>query len=213
MKKTKKGLFIVFEGIDGCGKGTQLKLAHNYLWGLSKGIDILTTREPTRDFSQIRERMKKGKNVLDDREWYAKMFIADRTSHCRDHISPALERGTHVLCDRYKHSTLTYQHTQGMDFQKLVEMHSNKEILVPDLTLIYDCPAEVAFERRRKEGATDVFERDLGFQENLRENYLELPERLPEENIKIIDSTPSIEGVFEETKKHLDSLLLFQNRK
>ncbi|MAH03186.1 dTMP kinase [Candidatus Pacearchaeota archaeon] len=202
------GKFIVFEGIDGCGKATQLKLAHAYLWNLNKEIDMLTTREPTRDFKEIREKMERGTDVKDDKEWYAKQFISDRLNHCESYIDPALGNGTHVLCDRYKHSTLTYQHTQGMDFKKLVDMHKYcPQILTPDLTLIYDCPAKIAFKRRQDEGAIDVFDKNLKFQEKLRKNYLKLPKKLSKEKIIIINATPSKENVFKETKKHLDYLL------
>jgi len=204
----KRGLFIVFEGIDGCGKGTQLLLSANYLFNLNKNIDLYLTREPTRDFKEIRERMKRGVNVKDDKEWYAEQFIADRVNHSKEYIYPSIRKGTHVLSDRYKHSTLSYQHTQGMDFNRLVQMHKeHPEILVPDLTLIYDCPAEIAFERRRKEGLTEVFDKDLDFQEKLRENYLKLQTRLHDENIIILDSKPPIDEVAEETKRCLSDLI------
>jgi len=203
----KRGLFIVFEGIDGCGKGTQLKLAHSYLWDYSKQIDVFTTREPTRNFPEIRKKMASRKTVGDDRIWYAQQFTADRINHCEKYIFPLLKKGTLVLCDRYYHSTLTYQNTQGIAFEELLEMQRQKGILIPDLTFIYDCPVEIAFERRREEGATDVFEKDLEFQKKLRLNYLEIPEKLRDEKIILIDSTSPIEKVSWETKKELEKLL------
>jgi dTMP kinase len=201
-----KGYFIVFEGIDGCGKGTQIKAIHNWLWDLNKNIDLLTTREPTRDFSQIRERMASGKNTQDDRVWYAQQFTADRIHHCKT-IEENLKKGTHVLCDRYYHSTLAYQNTQGIPFLDLLKMQRQEGILIPDLTIIYDCPARTAFERRRKDGATDIFDKDLDFQERLRQNYLLLPEKLPQEKIIIIDAKKSPEEIFEQTKKEIVSNL------
>jgi len=197
------GKFIVFEGIDGCGKGTQLKLVHNYLWNLSKNIDIYSTREPTRAYKEIRERMAKGKDVKKDAEWYAQMFVQDRWNHVRELIKPALAKGVTVLCDRYKYSTLAYQHTQGLKLQGLIKNHNG--LLVPDLTMIFDCPAKIAFERRKKEGATDVFDRDLEFQEKLRQNYLKLKKALPDDNIVIIDGSKSIEDVFVDVKKELEN--------
>ncbi|KAL6077203.1 Thymidylate kinase [Balamuthia mandrillaris] len=165
-----KGRFIVFEGLDGCGKGTQMKLCATFLFDESKDYDVYMTREPTRDFKQLREAMAKGENVKRDAEWYAKTFVQDRHNHLQNYIVPALERGTHVLCDRFKHSTLAYQHTQGLPLEQLVSMHEGMP--APDLTFIFDCPAEVAFERRQKDNATDVFEKDKEFQRDLRENYL-----------------------------------------
>ncbi len=202
-----KGRFIVFEGIDGCGKGTQLELAHSYLWNRDKKTMILSTREPTKDSPQIREKMRKEKNAHENGEWYVERFIKDRINHCRNYISPALEKGIHVLCDRYKHSTLTYQHAQGIDFQKLIDMHNHEDILIPDLTLIYDCPARIAFERRKNAGATDVFDKDIFFQERLRKEYLRLPQKLPGERIIVIDASRDIEKVFEYTRHYIDDLL------
>jgi len=200
-----KGKFIVFEGIDGCGKGTQIKLAASYLFDLNKDYDVFITREPTRDFKEIRERMAKDNDAKHDAEWYAKMFVADRKNHIQKHILPALENGTHVLSDRYKYSTLVYQHTQGIPIEELIKMHAG--LIIPDLTIIFDCPPEIAFKRRKLSGATDVFEKDLKFQEELRKNYLLLKDALPYENIVIIDSTKQVSEVFEEVKKHITKIL------
>ncbi len=199
-----RGTFIVFEGIDGCGKGTQLILGAKYLFNLSKEFDLYITREPTRDFKEIRERMRTSTDVKRDPEWYAERFVEDRRNHVDKYIEPILQRGTHVISDRYKDSTLAYQHTQGMPLSVLLHMH--KGILIPDMTLLYDCPAEIAFERRKKEGATDVFDKDLEFQKQLRNNYLKLSEYLPNERRVIIDGSKSIDDVFAQTKSALDDL-------
>ncbi len=199
-----KGKFIVFEGIDGCGKGTQLKLVSSFLFDLSKDHDIFMTREPTSDFKEIRKRMSEQEDAKQDAEWYADAFVKDRKNHIQKYIQPNLKHGTHVLCDRYKYSTLSYQQTQGIPLQELLDMHKN--MITPDLTIIFDCPAEIAFERRKTDGATEVFDKDLGFQEELRQNYLKLKEQLPHENIIIIDSIKPIEKVFDDVKKHIKYL-------
>ncbi|MBD3354526.1 dTMP kinase [Candidatus Woesearchaeota archaeon] len=199
-----QGKFIVFEGIDGCGKGTQLKLASSYLFDLSKNHDIFLTREPTRDFKEIRKRLAEQTDAKQDAKWYANAFVKDRKNHLKRYIRPNLKNGTHVLSDRYKYSTLTYQQTQGMPLQKLLDIHKN--MLIPDLTIIFDCPAKIAFERRKKDGATEVFDKDLKFQEELRQNYIKLKEQLPQENIIIIDATRQIEKVFDDVKKHIKYL-------
>lgn len=200
-----RGKFVVFEGIDGCGKGTQLKLAASYLFDKNKDHDLYLTREPTKDFHEIRERMSKGSDVTKDVEWYAQMFIEDRRNHVKKYINPALENGVHVLCDRYKYSTLAYQHTQGMCLKSLINMHEG--LIVPDLVLIYDCDPEIAFNRRKNDGATDVFDKDLEFQKRLRENYLKLKDILDKENIQIINSSYSIRDVFDETSFHISEIL------
>ncbi len=206
----EKGKFIVLEGIDGCGKSTQVKKATAYLFDKSKEFDVYLTREPTRNSKEIRERLSSGSDVKKDSEWYAKNFTADRFNHVDLYIRPAINRGTHVLCDRYKHSTLAYQWSQGMDIQQLLTMQGG--LMIPDLTFICDCPAKIAIKRRAAGGATDVFERGkelsevLSFQEQLQQNYLNLIEYLPGEKIVIIDASKSADEVFEQTKKHLDDL-------
>jgi len=200
-----KGKFIVFEGIDGSGKGTQMKNAAGFLFDTNKDFDIYMTREPTRDFKEIREKLASESDVSANAEWFAKTFVKDRENHLQKYILPALEKGTHVLCDRYKHSTLAYQTTQGMDFERLKEMH--KGMLIPDLTLIFDCPARIAFERREQAGATDVFDKDLEFQEKLRQNYLKLKEKLAGEKIIIIDATRTPKEIFLEVKKEIKKIL------
>jgi len=200
-----KGKFIVFEGVDGCGKGTQLKLVASYLFDKNKEYDLFLTREPTRDYKEIRERMGNSDDVRKDVEWYAGMFVEDRINHLRKYIMPMLNAGTHVLSDRYKYSTLAYQWTQGMDFEKLVEMHLG--LLVPDLTMIFDCPADVAFTRRKKDNATDMFDKDLKFQIKLRENYLKLKDKFPKENIQIINANYLIDDVFNEVRGYINEIL------
>ncbi len=201
----KRGKFIVFEGIDGCGKGTQAKIAISYIFDMDKRNDAYLTREPTRDRYEIRKRLEQGDDVKKDAEWYANMFIEDRKLHLAKYINPMLKNGTHVICDRYKYSTLAYQHAQGMELGNLIKRHEN--MTIPDLVFIFDCPAEVAFERRKNDGATDVFDKDLGFQEKLRNNYLELKQKLSNENIVIIDATKSIKEIKNEIIKNINILL------
>ena len=200
-----RGKFIVFEGIDGSGKGTQINISTAYIFKKKKENDLYLTREPTRDFKEIRERMAKADSIADSPEWYSEMFFKDRINHIRRYIKPSLIRGTHVLCDRYKLSTLAYQSLQGMDLFRLIEMH--ERILVPDLTILFDCSSEVAFERRKKEGATDMFDKDFEFQKRLRKRYLELAEIIDNENIVVVDSTPEPSNIFREVKTHLDKII------
>jgi len=204
----KRGKFIVFEGIDGCGKGTQLEMAVSYFFRKDKKTDIYMTREPTRNSSEIRKRMAEGENVIQDAVWYTNAFFEDRIQHCEEDIKPALARGTDVFCDRYKHSTIAYQSLQGIDLQRLIEIHKkDPRIIIPDLTLIYDCPAEVAFKGRNSDNPTDVFDKDLEFQRKLRNIYLKMPDLLPKEKIIMWDATLSPEEVFKSTKQSIERIL------
>ena len=198
------GRFIVFEGLDGCGKSTQATLATSFLFSLNKENDILLTREPTRDFREIRSSLSSVTEVTKDPEWFARMFIADRKHHVQEYITPSLLRGTHVLCDRYKHSTLTFQQAQGIDLERLIDWHEG--LPIPDLTIIFDLPTNTALERCGERGKKDLFER-AEFQEQVRKNYLDLASLLVErgERVVVIPVT-SIDHTAQQVQKHILTL-------
>ena len=206
MNEERKGKFIVFEGIDGSGKGTQLLRCAGFIFDLNKENDVYITREPTRDFKQLREEMRKeGVGIQHNAEWYAQTFIKDRRNHVDNYILPALRRGTHVICDRYKHSTLVYQHAQGMRLEDLQAMHEG--IIVPDLTLIFDLDSDIAFERRKGDGATDIFDKDKEFLKVLRDNYRKLKDVLVGENVVYIDAARTREEVEKDVQEQVRKIL------
>lgn len=204
----QKGKFIVIDGIDGCGKGTQTKLLAEFIFDSDKKNHVFLTREPYNSeyYAQIRHLLKKGINPKDNAELLAKLFVEDRKVHT-EIIGYLLSRGINVVCDRYKYSTLAYQQAQGILLKKLLKMH--KEILIPDLAIIIDIPAEVALERVAKDNNRsykEVFEQK-DFQEQLRQNFLALPSFLPDEKIVIINGSKPIKEVFESIKEIAASLL------
>lgn len=200
----ERGKFVVFEGIDGSGKSTQFDLAVKYLFNKSKYIDLYVTREPTKYAKEIREKLATEPNVKKDARWFLNAFVEDRKQHAEE-IKKMLEYGTHVISDRYDVSTYAYQNTQGIPFEEIRAAH--KGISVPDLTIIYDCSADVAFKRRSTAGASSSFDKDLEFQTHLRQNYLNLPKLLKDRKIIFIDANRPIDVIFEETKKVLDELI------
>ncbi len=205
----KKGKFIVLDGIDGCGKGTQVKLLANHLFNGDKKNHIFLTREPYNSeyYAKIRQLLKEGINPKDDAEVLTELFVKDRRVHA-ELIGDFLSCGIHVICDRYKYATLVYQKIQGISFEKLLEMH--KGVLAPDLALIIDVPADVALERVEKDGNRshkEVFEQK-DFQEKLRRNFLALPAALPDEKIVVIDGNKPVGEVFEDVKKAVTPLLI-----
>lgn len=204
----KRGKFIVFDGLDGSGKGVQAKKLHNYLFDKDKKNHVLLTREPyySEYYEEIRKILKESKNPRDNAERLAELFVADRKEHIKI-LKPDLKEGVHVVCDRYKYSTLAYQQTQGVPLEKLIKMHDG--VLIPDLILIVDVPAEVAMKRIAEDAGREykeVFE-DLAFQEQLRKNFLALPKQFPEERIIVIDGNRSVLEVFESVKQEVDKLL------
>jgi dTMP kinase len=206
------GTFIAFDGLPGSGKGTQIKNAFEYIFEKSKKYDnILVTDEPTNGpyGLKIRELFKKQETSDDFKDELFDLFAEDRKWHIEEIIKPALEKDFVVLCDRYKYSSIAYQTTQGTEFEKVFSRH--KDFLAPDLALIFDVSPEEAFKRinyakdeKRKD--SDKF-RELDFISNLRKIFNDLPNNLPNENIKIIDANKSIEDVFFQVKNELDSVL------
>lgn len=197
-----RGKFIVVEGIDGSGKTTLVTGISARLVELSKSIDVLTTREPTRHATTIRADMAAGTDENDDAEAYAKVFIADRKNHVQASIGPALRFGTHVVCDRYMGSTIAYQGNQGMDVKHLIRCHTGMPF--PDLTIILDLPAEAARARREAAGSTDVFDRaKLDWVKSLRQRFLDLPQHFPEAKFVVVDATLSREEVLSFAMEHV----------
>lgn len=200
----KRGKFIVFEGIDGCGKTTQAWLLADKILNLNKYFHLLLTREPYKEV-EIRQILKQDNNPYSQAEKLAELFITDRKKHVQEIILPNLELGVHIVSDRYKLSTLAYQSVQGIDFNKLLQMHSG--LPVPDITFFIDVSVEVAIQRMKKDSRNEQkFEKSLEFLEKLRQRYLEMP-KLLNENIIIIDGNRDIETIHKEIMKHVEKLL------
>ncbi|MCX6801427.1 MAG: dTMP kinase [Candidatus Diapherotrites archaeon] len=208
----RKGTFIVFDGISGCGKGTMVKKTFEYIYDKSKKYDnILITDEPTRGPHglKLREYFKKQKSSADYAEEIFQLFVDDRKWHIENIIKPSLEKNFVVICDRYKYSSIAYQTAQGKDFNKVFAAHKN--FLAPDLALILDVNPKEAHRRMHSEKSekrkeSDKF-RSIGFISNLRGLFLGQPKLLPEENIKVIDANVPIEEVFAQIKPFLDEAL------
>jgi dTMP kinase len=161
----KRGTLIVFEGLDGCGKSTQLRRAAEAL--SARGLDILLTREPTDGpwGRRIREmaRSKEGVAPETELEW----FFEDRREQMRDVVKPALAVGRIVLSDRSYISTVAYQGARGLDPAKILEQ-SEVEFARPDLILLFEISPQQGLARvkARGEQAEPVFE-NLAFLERV----------------------------------------------
>lgn len=149
----KKGKFITFEGCEGSGKSTQLKLLAEYL--RERGIDFILTREPggSAISEQIRSIILNGKNTEMCDECEALLYAAARAQHLKETVAPALQKGKLVICDRYVHSSLAYQgYARGLGVEYIKKINdfalSN---FVPQLTVFLDIAPADAF--RRKHGA------------------------------------------------------------
>jgi len=204
-----KGIFIVIDGMDGCGKSEMVKLLHNYLFSKNKSYSILTTREPTKGTygKEIREILAKEKDPKESAEKLLELFIKDREEHVDNTITPFLEKlnGEEtriVICDRYYYSTIAFQEVQGLDAGLIVE--KNKKFPKPDVAFLLDAKSEIALERM-KHRKKEKFEQ-LEFMKELRSKFLELPKFL-DDNIKIIDASEEIHEVFEKVKEEVDKIV------
>lgn len=170
----KRGLFIAFEGIDGCGKTTQAKMLADYIFSLSKYNPVLLTREPYRD-QDIRKILQQEEDPYSQGLKLAKMFVNDRRRHVKELIIPNLKRGVYIISDRYSWSTLAYQQTQGISLKELIKMHT--KLPIPDLIFLVDLPVKTALKRIRKDKvrkAEQKFEKNEEFINKLRSNYWNL---------------------------------------
>ncbi len=186
------GVFITFEGIDGCGKSTQIKLLDRKL--KEKGVRTLVTREPggTEAGCRIRQLLISTEVCLDK---YTQLFLfmADRVQHLEEVIRPSLRNGIWILCDRFADSTIAYQgYGLGVKLELIENIH--REILKdtwPDITVVLDCPVSMARKRLElRERAVPGCPSDVGydryegasakFQEKLRKGYLEIVKRSPD---------------------------------
>jgi dTMP kinase len=202
-----KGIFITFEGIDGCGKSTQCEMLKDYL--TEYGKEFIFVREPggTEIGERIREILLDKKNTLMTARTELLLFEAARAQITDEVIKPALDDGKIVICDRFFDSSSAYQgmaRGMGMDFVASLNMAATGG-LKPDITFFFDISAEEALERRGKRGeASDRIElAGLKFQEDVRQGYLELA-KSSEGRIVTIDAKLGIDEIFEQVKGALE---------
>ncbi|MDD3819323.1 MAG: dTMP kinase [Actinomycetota bacterium] len=199
----KKGLFITFEGLDGSGKTTQIKLLDSYLKG--EGFDVILTREPggTEIGRKIREILldKKNQDISHKTETF--LFLASRAELTSKVIAPALGAGKIVICDRFFDSTLVYQGiARGLGVEEILKMSLwATDGLVPDITFLLSikvsrCDKRIK-EANRKKDRIEMEENN--FKEKIYKGYLDIA-RKNKERFVVIDAEKSIESIFEEIK-------------
>jgi dTMP kinase len=212
-------LFITFEGIEGCGKSTQVKLAGRYL--KKQRIPFITTEEPggTPIGRRVRE-MLLNNAPYDGAKMHGEtellLFFAARAQHVREVIRPSLREGKVVLCDRFSDATIAYQgfgRGLNIDLIRLINDFSS-DGLKPDFTLLFDLPVEIGLKRAmerisRNKGipAEDRFEREaLEFHSRVRAGYLTLARNEPD-RFRIVDASKDIESVHHEVRIHLSQFI------
>lgn len=203
------GLFVTFEGTDGCGKTTQMKRAADWLRG--RGYEVVSTREP--GGCPISERIREI--ILDvgsagmTAECEAMLYAAARAQHVSEVIKPAVKRGAIVLCDRFLDSSLVYQGVgRGLGMGAVRALNRlGVDGCQPDLTLFYDISPERAMQRRRAASAPDRLELERKeFFEAVYGAYRALAAEDPE-RIAVIDADRPIDAVETDTRRCLAEAL------
>ncbi|HEX6183073.1 MAG TPA: dTMP kinase [Pyrinomonadaceae bacterium] len=201
--------FITFEGIDGCGKSTQLRMLASEL--RLRGQEVVSTREPggTPLGQHIRQLLLDAEEQVDPLAELL-LYAADRAQHVRSHVRPALDSGHIVLSDRYADATVAYQGA-GRGFP--AELVSELVVLatgglMPDLTLIFDLPVDESQRRqarRMSKGhkADRLDAEDAAFHTRVRDAYLRIAAAEPE-RVRVIDAAGSVQ----ETQAHVMRIVM-----
>lgn len=193
-------MFITFEGIDFCGKSTQIELLKEHLISENKKVEIIREPGGTAISEKIRELLLSKKNDEMFMEPEIFLFSASRAQLVREKIQPLLNKGYYVLSDRFHDSSTAYQgYGRGVDLDTVNKINYLAiDGTLPDLTFIIDIPVEVA-ESRKMEKEEEQLDRleilDNEFFNRVREGYLTMVQQ--EERFKVIDGVLSIESISE----------------
>ena len=180
-------MFIVFEGVDGSGKDTQLNKVFEYIWERNKNAQIWKTKEPTAytdSWKKILEKLKwpwfsSAKEALE-------LYIKDREEQTE--IRKEILKHSIILSSRFDYSTYAYQGVSWLSFEEIEKAHNYEKIIIPDISFIFNVSRE-----------------NIDFLEKVNKKYLEVAGKFKNKRkIYIIDANKTIEEVFREVKNILD---------
>jgi dTMP kinase len=207
----QRGRFITFEGMDGCGKTTQLRLFAQFL--REQGREVVETVEPggTAIGQQIRRILLDPASVEIHARTELLLYFASRAQNVEQVIRPALAAGKVVLCDRFTDSTLVYQGCgRGLDTQIVRDLDRIAcQGLKPDATVLIDIDLETSLHRARRRNErvgpaeSRIDEEGAALHERVREGYLALVEAEPE-RIAVIDGRAGVQEVAQRIREGLD---------
>jgi len=207
-KSLKRGVFITFEGIEGCGKSTHSKLLFEYL--KSSGYDALHTREPggTKLGEAVRRVLldSPGIFISDLAELF--LFEACRAQIMKEVIKPALDKSYIVISDRFSDATVSYQGYGGRvdlaDIKTLDRVATAG--LVPDLTILLDIDTAEGLKRARKKGIDRMEKKDLSYHKRVRAGYLKLAKKYPG-RIRVVEVSGPIPEVQAKIRHEVEIVL------
>jgi len=201
-----RGRFITLEGVDGAGKSTHVAWIAERL--RARGHAVLVTREP--GGTPLAERLRELV-LAEPMDPIAEtmLLFAARADHVQRVIDPALRSGTWVLCDRFTDATFAYQGGgKGVAAELIAHLAQvSHDGLLPDRTLVFDCPYEVSRERLEQTGRVpDRFEREnREFFERVRQEYLGLARSDPE-RIRLVDASKSLDDIKKVIEEEISTL-------
>jgi len=214
----KKAHFVTFEGVEGSGKTTQVRLVAEHYSG--RGVSVLTTREPggTELGNELRALLLQARKEALSPMAELLLMEAARAQHFTHVLSPAMDKYQLVLCDRFTDATLAYQSGgRGLDRDFIALLNEKSaDRLHPDLTILLDLSPQEALRRalgrihrqknRSADGVEDRFEQEaLSFHERVREAYMDLAKKEPGRFV-VVDGTRPIGEVKEAICKRVDLL-------
>lgn len=204
-------LFITFEGGEGSGKSSALRLLDEKL--RAEGFQTVLTREPggTPIAEQIRNVILDRANTAMDARTEALLYAASRRQHLVEKVWPAIKEGKIVLCDRYLDSSLAYQGgARGLGIDEILNVNLfATEGTFPDLTLLFDIEPELGLARIAKNAQREVNRLDLEkieFHKGVRATFLSLAKRYPDRFV-VIDASQSLEKVVDDAYKAIKERL------
>ena len=206
----KRGLFITFEGIDGAGKTTQIKLLQEYL--ISKKQPVRLSREPggTPIGDKIRALILDKSNTDMCPMTELLLYYASRAQHIERVIAPALAQGECVICDRFYDSSYAYQQLgRGIDKKALDVLTSMvAENYRPDITFLLDISPEVSAQRLHTRGneLDRLEEENQKFKEKVRQGFL-AQAALEPDRVKLLDATLPAADIFAQIKEYINKLI------
>jgi dTMP kinase len=201
-----EGFFITFEGIEGSGKTTQIRLLADYLQ--NKGYEVLVSREPggTPLGEKIRNLLLDPQYDFMDYRTEVLLYAADRAQHVKEKIKPALGKGKIVISDRFADSNLAYQAAgRGLDYEMVYQINDWViDSTWPDLTFILDIDIKEGLNRARSQSSEaegDRLEREADeFHQRVRDAYLKMAEK---ERFALVNAGESIENV----QKNIENII------
>ncbi|MFK0732965.1 MAG: dTMP kinase [Gloeotrichia echinulata GP01] len=207
------GKLIVFEGVEGCGKTSQIQLTCG--WLQSNGISVIVTREPGGTELGLHLRrllLEKTEDKPIGQTTELLLYAADRSQHVEQELKPNLAAGTYILCDRYTDSTVAYQgYGRGLNIGLINQLNYIATAgLESDLTIWLDVDVEVGLARKRQDEAEfDRIEQEaIAFHRRVQQGYVELAASYPSRIIRV-DGNLSQEAVQQKIQEILGKRLIF----